>query len=113
MIATLASVLDRARAYLAAMPPAIAGHNGHGLTFAAACALVNGFALEPETALALLREYSSRCVPPWAERELLHKISSAIHAAHLKPRGHLLGGTNAFSLPLHDSLSRPKIIPAA
>jgi hypothetical protein len=69
MTATLTTIVDRARAYLAAMPPAIAGQNGHGQTFVAACALVNGFALEPETALALLREYNSRCIPPLSPGE--------------------------------------------
>ena len=76
------TVVDRARAYLAAMPPAIAGQGGHDQTFAAACALVHGFALDPETALALLREYNARCLPPWSERELAYKIISAVRATH-------------------------------
>ena len=33
MTATLTTIFERARAYLAAMPPAIAGQNGHGQTF--------------------------------------------------------------------------------
>jgi hypothetical protein len=85
------TILDRARAYLAAIPPAIAGQGGHDQTFAVACVLVNGFALEPETALALLREYNRHCLPPWSEHELVHKIESAIQATPHKPRGHLLG----------------------
>ncbi len=93
---TLPTVIDRARAYLAAMPAAIAGQNGHDQTFVAACALVNGFALEPDTAQDLMREYNSRCVPPWSERELMHKINSAVRAAHRKPRGHLLSNASAF-----------------
>src|SRR5262245_60410894 len=109
MLATLTTVIDRARAYLSAMPPAIAGQNGHGQTFVAACALVNGFALESETALALLQEYNSRCVPPWSERELPHKITSAVHAAHRKPRGHLLRSTRAVAPPTPVPMPRQPI----
>jgi hypothetical protein len=113
--ATLTTVVDRARAYLAAMPPAIAGQNGHDRTFVAACALVNGFALEPEIARALLGEYNSRCLPPWSERELAHKIASAVHAAHRKPRGHLLGSADTLvpptPVPVARSAMRPAIAP--
>lgn len=100
-------VVDRARAYLAALPPAIAGQSGHGQTFAAACALVHGFALDAETALALLREYNAQCLPPWSERELAHKIASAAHAAHQKPRGHLLGNAVGFAPSPRAGVRRP------
>jgi hypothetical protein len=92
------SVIDRASAYLARIPAAISGHAGHDQTFVAACALVHGFALDEGTALALLRDYNTRCSPPWTEKELIHKIRSATATAtHTKPRGHLLG--DAFHAP--------------
>ncbi|MDV6033220.1 MAG: bifunctional DNA primase/polymerase [Phycisphaera sp. RhM] len=63
-------VESRAIAYLAAMPPAIAGSNGHSQTFAAATALVHGFGIEPDRALAILQtDYNPRCQPPWSDRE--------------------------------------------
>lgn len=84
--------LDRARLYLEKIPGAVSGQGGHPQTFAAACALVHGFALTEADALDLLcREYNPRCVPPWSERELVHKVTSATTAQHQKPRGHLLG----------------------
>lgn len=92
-VGTLKNV-DRARAYIAAIPGAVSGAGGHNQTFAAACALIHGFALDEATVLDLLREYNSRCQPSWSEQELLHKIRSAARAVHTKPRGYLLGESN-------------------
>lgn len=81
----------RAGAYLDAMPPAIAGSGGHNQTYAAATALVHGFALAPELAMDLLAtRYNPRCEPPWSERELRHKVDDAASKAHERPRGWLL-----------------------
>src|SRR5687768_708337 len=89
--------LDRARAYVASCPPAISGQGGHDQTFSVACALVNGFALEPNQALDVLGEYNQRCQPPWSDKELTHKIQTAMASTkHEKPRGHLLGGSVSF-----------------
>jgi hypothetical protein len=78
--------------YLEACPPAVSGEGGHGRTFAVACALVWGFALESETALRFLAErYNPRCSPPWSIDELRRKIDGAANALdHRNPRGHLL-----------------------
>jgi hypothetical protein len=81
--------------------------------------LVHGFALTDDDALALLREYSERCDPPWSERELLHKIESARNASHTMPRGHLLGSIGVRTViaspqpqrPIAGT-SKPKIDPA-
>ncbi len=81
---------ERARRYIAKMPAAIAGQHGHDQTFAAACALVQGFGLSRSDAEPLLREYSARCEPPWSDRELAHKLTSAEGAAPPpEGRGHL------------------------
>jgi hypothetical protein len=81
----------RAGAYLDAMPPAIAGSGGHNQTYAAATALVHGFALSPDAALHLLAaRYNPRCEPPWSERELRHKVDQAASKPHERPRGWLL-----------------------
>ena len=89
-----ATPLERARRYVAKCLPAISGQSGHNATFYVAAVLVHGFALGEADALVLLREFNQRCLPPWSEGELIHKIKSAANAAHLLPRGHLLGGEN-------------------
>jgi hypothetical protein len=69
--------LERARRYVAALPPAIAGAHGDLHTFRVCCRLVRGFALDDSEALELLREWNTRCLPPWTDRELEQKIASA------------------------------------
>lgn len=67
----------RAVAYLDKIDPAVSGEAGHNQTLKAAM-IGPGFDLEPETCFRLLRDnFNSRCVPPWSERELRHKIESA------------------------------------
>ncbi len=67
----------RARAYLAKLPPAVAGQGGHAATFAAACRLVE-FGLCYETALPLLCDWNAaHCLPPWGEGDLRHKLADA------------------------------------
>ncbi len=82
---------ERISRYLDKCEPAISGSDGHGTTFKVACALVNGFALNAEAALAHLTAYNTKCCPPWKPRELRHKVQQAEKTAHTKPRGHLLG----------------------
>lgn len=72
-----ARVLDRARAYLAAMPPAVQGQGGDTHTLVAACRIVRGFDLDDADALELLREWNRGCVPPWSDDDLTKKIRSA------------------------------------
>lgn len=69
--------LERARRYLAALPPAIAGSHGDLHTFRVCCRLVRGFALGDGEALTLLQEWNTHCQPPWTDRELEQKIASA------------------------------------
>lgn len=71
------SVISRARAYLAHVPPAVAGQHGHNATFRAAMVLVEGFLLDASTALPLLQDWNSTCQPPWADHELAHKLADA------------------------------------
>ena len=78
-------VLQRARAYLAKVPPAIEGQNGSGACFRAACVLVCGFGLSVEEAWPLLLEYNERCVPLWSERQLQHKLADAAKKAAEDP----------------------------
>jgi hypothetical protein len=86
-----ATPLERARRYIAKCLPAISGQGGHNATFYVAAVLVHGFALGEADALVLLREFNQRCLPPWSEGELIHKIKSAANTVHLLPHGYLLG----------------------
>lgn len=71
-------VLERAAKYVSKMEPSISGQSGHNRCFQAACALVMGFGLSEQEAMAVLKhEFNHRCEPPWTDRELLHKVSSA------------------------------------
>ncbi len=72
----MTSAVERARAYLAKLPPAISGEGGHTATFRAANACLH-FDLDDGEAMALLLEYNGRCEPEWTERELRHKLNSA------------------------------------
>jgi hypothetical protein len=85
-----ADVGERARKYLAKVPPAVSGAGGHDQTFHAACVLVQGFALDRGPALALLGEWNQSCQPPWSDAELEHKIEDALNQPG--ERGYLLHG---------------------
>lgn len=68
---------ERARRYLAAVPPAIQGQHGDLHTFRMCCRLVRGFALSDADAFSLLTEWNRRCQPPWSEAELRDKLHNA------------------------------------
>lgn len=75
----------RAVAYLAKLPPAIAGQGGHKATFAAACRAVE-FGLDRTEALAVLAQWNvTHCQPPWSESELRHKLEDAFRTATPRP----------------------------
>ncbi len=77
---TETSVIERARSYLATIEPAVSGQAGHNVTFRAACKLTQGFGLSIEDALPLMQEWNQGCVPPWSDRELMHKLENAAEA---------------------------------
>lgn len=75
----------RAAAYLAKLPPAVAGNGGHTATFAAACRLVE-FGLSFDGALPLLADWNqTHCDPTWTEAELRHKLADAFKRTSPKP----------------------------
>jgi hypothetical protein len=82
-------VIERARRYVASVPPAIAGQHGDVHTFRVCCRIVRGFALEDEDALNVLAEWNARCQPPWSEAELLDKLRRAVRYGR-EPVGGLL-----------------------
>jgi hypothetical protein len=71
------AVLERARRYVAALPPAVAGQHGDPWTFRVCCRLVRGFALSDSDAMSVLAGWNPRCLPPWSERELRDKLRHA------------------------------------
>lgn len=105
------SLIERAQKYVAKMPPAVSGQNGHGATFHVACVLVQGFGLTPAQAMPLLQEFNLRCEPPWKERELRHKLDGAEKAFNSdKGRGYLAKGME-FS-PSADYREKHNVAPA-
>jgi len=68
---------QRAERYVATVPPAISGQHGDLRTFQICCRLARGFALSDDEALAALRDWNARCVPPWSEVELRDKLRRA------------------------------------
>lgn len=112
------TVIERARRYVAVMPAAVSGSNGHNATYAVACALVKGFSLSTDQARPLLQEFNQRCVPPWSDRELEHKLRQADSTSDAEPRGYLLGrgsqelGEAAPPRPAFKPLPKPEYDPA-
>lgn len=86
------NVINRARAYISKIPPAVSGEGGHNQTFKVALYLVKGFSLSAFEAMPLLKEYSDRCRPPGDDNQLRHKLKSAENAR--VPQGFLLGDNN-------------------
>lgn len=99
-------VVERARKYLAQIEGAVSGSRGHSRTFRAACAAVRGFALPLEQALPLLQEWNERCMPPWSEKELLHKLDGAVNGSG--PVGNLLNAPAPTSLSRKRSKARAR-----
>jgi hypothetical protein len=87
-------IIERARRYLTALPPAVSGQHGDTATFRACCRLVRGFLLDDADAFALIREWNRRCEPPWSERELMDKIRRARRYGR-EPLGGLLEARDA------------------
>lgn len=74
------SQIDRARAYVSKMEPAIEGSGGDRQTFIVCCKLVE-FGLSQSDASAVLSEYNQRCQPKWSEKSLQRKLKMAFARA--------------------------------
>lgn len=81
--------VDRARALLQNVEPAIAGQQGDLRTFRVCCRVVRGFDLSDEEALCALADWNARCAPPWSERELRQKVTNARRYGRECPGGWL------------------------
>ena len=81
--------VERARAFLQRVGPAVSGQCGDLLTFRVCCRLVRGFDLSDDEAVRVLSEWNARCEPPWSEHELRQKIANARRYGR-EPQGGLL-----------------------
>lgn len=81
--------VDRARAFLQRVDPAVAGQQGDLRTFRVCCRIVRGFDLSDDEAVRALSEWNARCEPPWSEHELRQKVTNARRYGR-EPQGGLL-----------------------
>ena len=81
--------VERARAFLQCVDPAVAGQQGDLRTFQVCCRIVRGFDLSDDEAVRALSEWNARCEPPWSERELRQKVMNARRYGR-EPQGGLL-----------------------
>lgn len=101
-------ILKRAAAYMRRVSPAVSGSGGHVQAFKAACALVRGFALSIEDARPLLYTWNQTCQPPWAEKELEHKLRQALERGKSE-RGYLLVDNPETFKPRKDNEQTPEL----
>jgi hypothetical protein len=96
-----APITERARRYIATMPPSISGSGGSTALLKVAIALVRGFDLSPDEAFHLLDEWNgANSQPPWSERDLRHKLEDALKSK--ADAGYLIKG---------DDKNRPQTAP--
>lgn len=82
--------IERARAYLERVEPAVSGQNGSARTLVAAQHVARGFALSLEQAFEAMGDWNQRCDPPWSDRELKRKIEQALREGRtVQPGQHL------------------------
>jgi len=93
--------------YVDAIPGAVSGSGGHNATFAVACALVKGFNLSSDQAMALLQRWNGKCDPHWSDKDLLHKVTQANSSPDDQPRGYLAGAGRHETGELPASSARP------
>lgn len=56
----------------------ISGQNGHNKAFHACCFIIQKFPhLSDDEVMETLHEWNNRCLPPWSEQELRHKVKDA------------------------------------
>ena len=95
----------RAAAYVAAMPPAVAGERGHDRLMAATRQVYDGFDLDrAEAKKIIVNNFNTTCIPPWSDREIEHKLDEVEKVPGQRPRGWLL---DADSRPRADATAEP------
>jgi hypothetical protein len=82
--------IERARRYLAKMPPAVSGQHGRATLWHTVMVMVRGFDVSPDDAFELLYDWNRTCDPPWDNHELQATCWRAHRARDSRPRGYLL-----------------------
>jgi len=82
--------VEAARKYVSRIEGAVSGAGGHNKTYRVASLLVEGFGLSDDQAFGVLQGWNASCKPEWSERDLRHKIESAMAKADQSKIGHLL-----------------------
>lgn len=73
--------IERAKKYIESAGGAISGSGGHDHTFGLACNLLRKIGLSSDELFALLHDYHNpQCSPPWSDKELRHKVDTAMNA---------------------------------
>ena len=98
-------------AYLAKLPDSIQGEHGSDRLYQAACICIR-FGLDDAEAMAALGTYNTtKCTPPWNEKELRHKLADAARAVDaagergsmIKESAHIRRVNDALRLTLEDA----------
>lgn len=99
-----------AKKHLEKKPGGIDGQFGSNPTFSAARAVAYGCCLDEEQTLAiLLTDFNHKCVPPWSEGELRHKVKDALSKPFRKDYG--WGLTQAMEAHNRRVLRQPVVPP--
>ena len=81
---TMATRKKRALAYVQHAEPAIDGEGGGSVAMRVASAVVRGFALGDSTeAFEVMLDWNHKCIPPWSQKELRHKIEDALRVGNI------------------------------
>jgi hypothetical protein len=78
-------VFERARKYMAKMPPAVSGQRGRATTWNVAMVVVHDFGIEPGDAVEILIAWNLHNVPPWTPNEIQQLCWRASRASSRKP----------------------------
>jgi len=73
------SAFEKCCKYLDKIAPAVEGQKGSDKAYRAACEIYK-FGLDGNEARAAFDHYNARCMPPWNEREIEHKLQQAKNA---------------------------------
>lgn len=74
---------EEAARYIAQIPGAVAGNNGHDTTWDVACRLHHSFPkITDEERWVIFHSFNARCKPMWSQSELDHKFESARNDAN-------------------------------
>jgi hypothetical protein len=69
--------IRRPQAWVARRPPAISGQGGHDQFFKVCCGLFQFFGLTMSEAMPIILTYNARCLPPFDDKAVLHKLHDA------------------------------------